>query len=173
MAEINKKRLTVDMEGDFVVFIIGARVNNLWKLPKHRWFLRSMPAMLKELADKPELGLLHYRQHFGLRSAMVIQYWRSWEDLERYSRNRDAEHFPNWVKFNKLVGSNGDIGIWHETYRIGAGQYEVIYNNMPAYGLGKAGKLVPAAGYKTSAAGRLTGVESAVPVTPEGEVANV
>src|SRR6185503_10256289 len=123
MAKINKQRMTAEVEGDFVVFLIGARFNNIWKLPKHFWFVMSMPKMLKELEKQPEIGLLGYRQMFGLRSATIIQYWRSYEVLEAYSRNRDAVHFPNWVRFNKTIGSNGDIGIWHETYKVAAGQY--------------------------------------------------
>ena len=101
---------------------------------------------------------------------MVVQYWRSFEDLEAYARNRDASHFPNWVRFNKTIGSNGDIGIWHETYRVRAGEYEAIYNNMPAFGLGKAGRLVPAAGHRSTAAGRLTGEAAAEAVSPDGEL---
>jgi hypothetical protein len=170
MSKINKQRMTAEIEGDFVVFMIGARFNKIWKLPKHFWFVMSMPKMLKELEKQPEMGLLGYRQHFGLRSAMIIQYWRSYEALEAYSRNRDAVHFPNWVRFNKTIGSNGDIGIWHETYKVAAGQYETVYNNMPAYGLGKAGKLVPAAGYRSTARGRITGEEAAPEVEESGEV---
>ena len=109
------------------------------------------------------MGLLHARTHFGLRNVMVVQYWRSFEHLEAYARNKDAEHFPNWVRFNKEVGSNGDVGIWHETYRVRAGEYESVYNNMPAYGLGRAGSLVPAAGYRRTAAGRLAGEEAGEP----------
>lgn len=172
MARIERRRLAAEVDGEFVVFLIGARINKLWKLPRHYWFLASMPKMLRELDEHPELGLLGYRQHFGLRSATIIQYWRSFEALEAYARNRDSAHFPNWVRFNKSVGSNGDLGIWHETYRIRAGEYEAIYNNMPAFGLGKAGKLVPAAGYRTTAAGRKAGEDSGTaPVTPEGTLA--
>jgi Monooxygenase af470-like len=170
MAKIIKQRMTADIEGDFVVFLIGARFNKLWNLPKHFWFVKSMPGMLKELEKQPEMGLLGYRQHFGLRSVSILQYWRSYEHLEAYSRNRDAIHFPNWVRFNKTVGSNGDIGIWHETYKVAAGQYETVYNNMPAYGLGEASKLVPAAGYRTTARGRITGQESAPAVEVSGDV---
>jgi hypothetical protein len=31
-----------------------------------------------------------------------------------------------------------------ETYLVSEGQYEAVYGNMPAHGLGKAGRLVPA-----------------------------
>ena len=39
--------------------------------------------------------------------------------------------------FNKrMARSRGDVGIWHETYKIAAGQYEAIYSGMPARGPG-------------------------------------
>jgi len=166
MAKIIDQRMTAEIEGDFVVFLIGARFNKLWKLPKYFWFVKAMPGMLKELQKHPEMGLLHARGHFGLRNVMVVQYWRSYEHLEAYSRNKDAEHFPNWVRFNKEIGSNGEVGIWHETYRVHAGDHESVYNNMPAYGLGQAGKLVPASGHRRTAAGRLKGEEAGEPPVP-------
>ena len=53
---------------------------------------------------------------------------------------------PAWRAFNRNVRSNGDVGIWHETYVVRPGSYETIYNNMPPYGLGRVGRLVPATG---------------------------
>ncbi len=41
-------------------------------------------------------------------------------------------------------------GIWHETYLVRAGEYEAIYGNMPPFGLGRAGRLVPLAEAKTA-----------------------
>lgn len=167
MSNVMKQRMAAEIEGDFVVFLIGARFNKPWKIFKYRWFLGSMPSMVRELEKQPEMGLLHARTHFGLRNVMVVQYWRSFEHLEAYARNKDATHFPNWVRFNKEIGSNGDVGIWHETYRVSAGQYESVYNNMPAYGLGRAGKLVTASGHRQTAAGRLRqeeAGESPVPI---------
>jgi hypothetical protein len=31
------------------------------------------------------------------------------------------------------------VGIWHETYKIRAGEYEAIYSGMPPHGLGRIG----------------------------------
>ncbi len=47
MARIEHRRLTADVEGDFVVFMIGMRVNRPWKL--HRWLpvFLAMPRMLR------------------------------------------------------------------------------------------------------------------------------
>lgn len=156
MARIERRRVTAEVEGDFVVFLIGMRVNRPWKV--HRWLpvFLAMPRMLRELGEHPEMGLLGYRQYLGNPFApLVVQYWRSFEQLEAFARSRDNTHFPAWVKFNKSVGSNGDVGIWHETYRVRAGEYECVYNNMPAFGLGSVGTLVPAEGTRESAAGRI------------------
>src|SRR5262249_19609524 len=144
MAKINKMRMAAAIQGDFVVFLIGVRINRLWKI--HKWLpvVTAMPRMLKELAERPDTGLLGFQQHFGLRSAMVVQYWRSFDQLEEYARNKSAAHFPAWAAFNKNIASNGDVGIWHETYLVPSGQFETIYNNMPEYGLGKASSLVHA-----------------------------
>jgi predicted ATPase len=56
--------------------------------------------------------------------------------------------------------SRGDVGIWHETYRIRAGDYETIYNGMPPIGLGRAGRLVPATGRRDTARARLEDTKS-------------
>ena len=37
-----------------------------------------------------------------------------------------------------------------------AGQYKAVYSGMPACGLGQPGPLVPAAGHRESARGRIT-----------------
>jgi Domain of unknown function (DUF4188) len=153
---INKGRFTPAIEGDFVVFTIGMRINKPWKV--HKWLpvFFAMPRMLRELGKNPELGLLGSRGYLANPLApMIVQYWRSFEHLEAFARSKENTHFPAWVKFNKSVGTNGDVGIWHETYRIRAGEFEALYNNMPAFGLGQASTLVPASGRYRTAAGRL------------------
>jgi hypothetical protein len=155
MAEIIKRRVCAEIEGPFVVFMIGAKINKPWKLGVVLPFLATMPRMLKELAAAPELGLLHVEQHFGLGGATLIQYWRSFEQLEAYARAPERAHLPVWRWFNQKLGSNGDIGIWHETYLIQPGGYESVYNNMPAYGLGAAGTLVDAVGARQEARQRI------------------
>lgn len=155
MAEIIERRVCAEIDGEFVVFLIGMRINRLWKPWKWGPVASAMAPMLIELARQPELGLLHARTHFGLRNILVVQYWRSFEHLEAYARSRDAAHLPAWRAFNKAVGSNGDVGIWHETYQVAPGRYETVYNNMPAYGLGAAGRLVDAVGARQEARARM------------------
>lgn len=152
MATVIAQRMAAEMDGDFVVFLIGMRINKPWKI--HKWLptFLAMPKMIKELQAHPESGFLGYN---GFGPSMV-QYWRSFEHLEAYARNRDASHWPAWVAFNKRLGnSRGDVGIWHETYLIQPGQYESIYSGMPPYGLGKIGKLVPASGDRDRASDRV------------------
>jgi len=155
MAKIIKKRMTAEIEGEFVIFLIGVRINKPWLV--HKWWspVVAMPRMLKELEQHPEKGLLGYHLHLGFPVTMVVQYWRSFEQLADYAGSRDAQHWPAWVAFNKQVGSGGSVGIWHETYRVAGGAYETVYNNMPEYGLGRAGNLETAVGRKSTAAGRI------------------
>jgi hypothetical protein len=158
MAKIIVERMCAQLDGDFVVFLIGVRINKPWKL--HKWvpvFL-AMPRMLKELEARPDSGFL------GSQSAgfTVVQYWRSFEALEAYARDANRGHWPAWVDFNKRMGkSRGDVGIWHETYRVRAGEYEAIYSGMPASGLGKVGSLVPARMRFDTARGRMSGAPPA------------
>jgi hypothetical protein len=155
MAAIYKQRMTAELDGDFVVFLIGMRINKPWKV--HKWLpvLLAMPRMLKELQAHPESGFLGHIASPGL----IVQYWRSFEQLEAYARSQEYSHWPAWVAFNKRVRiSSGDVGIWHEAYCVAAGQYETVYGAMPAFGLGKVGRLVPATGRRESARGRINPV---------------
>ena len=155
MTRVIDKRVTAEIEGDFVVFLIGMRINRFWRVDKWAPVFVAMPRMIKELERAPESGLLGASFYVaGPRSPLVVQYWRSFEHLEGYARSRDARHWPAWVAFNKRVGSSGDVGIWHESYLVPAGSYDCVYNNLPPTGLGAASRLVPAAGRKATAAGR-------------------
>jgi hypothetical protein len=153
MSNVIDKRMAVEMDGPFVVFLIGMRINKPWKI--HKWLpvLLAMPRMIKELEKRPDAGFLG---HNGLAGKVMVQYWRSFEQLEAYARDHDAKHWPAWVDFNKRVGaSRGDVGIWHETYLINPGHYEAIYSGMPPFGLGKIGKLFPASGTRERASDRV------------------
>ncbi|MDR3467244.1 MAG: DUF4188 domain-containing protein [Xanthobacteraceae bacterium] len=155
MSQVIAQRMTARIDGDFVVFLIGMRVNRPLKVWKWMPVAAQMPRMLVELAQQPDLGLLHARTHFGLPNIMVVQYWRSFEHLARYASDAGAAHLPAWRAFNRAVGSNGDVGIWHETYLVKAGAHESVYNNMPPFGLGVAGRLEPARGGLATARSRL------------------
>ena len=151
---IRSQRLTANLDGEFVVFLIGLRVNQPLKFYKWLPVFMAMPKMLVELYRQPELGFLHAESWYG-RTTIMVQYWRSMDQLLAYAKMRDAAHLPAWQAFNKAVGTDGTVGIWHETYAVKPGSYENIYVNMPPFGLGRAGLVQPASGGRESAAGRL------------------
>lgn len=154
MTEIIEQRMTANTDASFVVFLIGMRVNKPLKV--HRWLpvAMAMGRMIRELSQTENTDLLNV-ESWGGRTSIMVQYWRSFEALERYAKNSDMEHRPAWAEFNRKVSSNGDVGIWHETYTVSPGQFEVVYNNMPLFGLAKATSSVPANGRMSDAAGRL------------------
>ena len=155
MSAIRNGRFAAEIDGDFVVFLIGMRINRL--LLVHKWLPVSlaMPKMLNELFRRKELGLLGARSFRSGRTVMVLQYWRSFEHLHAYAHARDMAHLPAWAEFNRRVGGNGSVGIFHETYLVKAGEYEAVYANMPDFGLAAAGRAVPATGSRQSARSRL------------------
>ncbi|THF85692.1 DUF4188 domain-containing protein [Deinococcus sp. KSM4-11] len=145
-------RLSAEIEGSFVVFLIGARINQPWNVPAWLPVFRAMPRMLRELAAHPELGLLGGQFH----GTTLVQYWRSAEHLQAYAKAREHFHLPAWKAFNQGARRHpGAVGIWHETYLVNAGAYETVYVDMPAFGLGRAGTLLPATGRRESARGRM------------------
>jgi len=156
-------RHTARLDGDFVVFLIGMRFNRPWKLRSWRVFM-SMRPMVKELEASPQSGFLNAEYGFLFGGPALVQYWRSFEDLERFARDPDALHLPAWRRFNQLVSGSGDVGIWHETYRVHAGEYEVIYSNMPRVGLAAAGAHDPLGSASTAARRIGTRPEDRAPV---------
>ena len=71
---------------------------------------------------------------FGLTN---VQYWRSFEHLERFAADKDDPHASVMRQYWKRVGKSARSGIWHETFLVRAGEYEAIYGNMPPTGLGQ------------------------------------
>jgi hypothetical protein len=144
MGDVRQGRWTTKIEGDFVVFLIGARLQPTHPLRSMRdlgGFTRGMPQMLKYLMAHPEKGLLGY-QMSGI-SLMNVQYWRSFEHLERFANDTADPHVAAWRTYWKRVGTSSRTGIWHETFLVRAGEYEAVYGNMPPHGLGKASTVVP------------------------------
>jgi Domain of unknown function (DUF4188) len=154
MAEVAGRRMKAEIDGDFVVFLIGARFNN--KLRMARTFAdlggrRGMKHMLDYLVAHPEKGLLAYEMGFPT----IVQYWRSFEHLEAFANDKDDPHLGIWHRYWRRVGESDRSGIWHETYLVKAGQYEAVYGNMPPHGLGKAGRLIPVGAGASTARGRV------------------
>lgn len=151
--KIHRGRFTTDCDEPFVVFIVGMRVNKLWALSK--WFpvFTAMPAMIGELYQNQDSGFLHTEYFLNWRGVTLIQYWRSYEDLEAYAHGKT--HSTAWRNFNQKIGNDGTVGIFHETYKIEKNSSEVVYNNMPRFGLARAFAHVPVSRKTNSSRQRL------------------
>ncbi|NGZ77598.1 DUF4188 domain-containing protein [Saccharibacillus alkalitolerans] len=150
MAKVIPGRQTAEIEGPFVVFIIGVRINKWLSVGQWLPVVQAMPPMLKELYANKELGFLDAAYFMSARGPSIVQYWRSYDQLERYARGGE-HHLKAWKDFNRKARTGQAVGIYHETYLIENGACESIYVNMPATGLGRAGKLTPVgAGSETS-----------------------
>jgi hypothetical protein len=102
-----------------------------------------------------ELGLMHAETFLYWRGAALIQYWRSFEHLERFARDPSLAHLDAWKRFNRAIAGDGSVGIWHETYLVHSQQYECLYGNMPRFGLARAGEHLRATGARETAKRRL------------------
>jgi hypothetical protein len=133
-------RQSAHIDGDFVVFLIGMRINRLRAVRKWLPVGRAMGPMIKELRADPARGLLSFETFVNGRTIMMVQYWRSTDHLLAYAKDRDASHWPAWKRFYREAYASEAVGVWHETYSVSG--HETIYVNMPPFGLGRAGKLV-------------------------------
>ena len=146
MAEL-QGRVRAAGQDEVVVFLIGMRINRVRAL--RRWLpaFTAMPRMLRELGADPSLGLLDARTFVSGRVVMVVQYWRSREQLEAYARSSRHEHLPAWRAFNARARAAGPVvGIFHETHVVPATGQESVYVAMPRFGLARATGAVPAGG---------------------------
>jgi Domain of unknown function (DUF4188) len=154
MTTVIPGRMTHDLDGDLVVFLIGMRVNRPWRLDLWLPVFFAMPAMLAELSEDKDSGLLGYRLTFGAGGPLLVQYWNSHEKLYHYASDRNGAHRPAWAAFNRRVRkAPGAVGIWHETYVVE--RAETIYAGMPVSGLAAATSAVPVARRGETAAERL------------------
>ena len=160
-------RHSATIEGDFVVFLIGARANRWWRLDRVVPIVKAFRHMQRELARHPELGCLGAETRLG-RTILSVQYWRSYEHLERFARDETLPHLEPWRRFNRTVAKSGDIGIYHETFLVKADQYEAIYVDMPPTLLARAVGFSPIAAKGHSSRRRLGRDESNEPFVPVG-----
>jgi Domain of unknown function (DUF4188) len=166
VATINTGRFSADTGADGkVLFLIGMRLNQIWKPWKWLPVAVAMPRMLVELQKSPSLGLVgRPRTYLSGRTILVWQYWESFEHLEHYSKSGTALHLPAWRAFNKNVRDNGSVGIFHETVLLADDRVETVYGNMPTFGLAAVTGAVPATRRGQTAKARLTGAPAGVPV---------
>lgn len=157
MARIQRGRHTHDhtrhSEG-LCVFLIGMRVNRWWRPDAWLPTFAAMGPMIAELSADPDSGFLGARYAISPQGPLLVQYWRSSDDVYRYAVDRDARHRPAWTAFNQRAKRvPGAVGVWHETFEVSAA--ETLAIDMPASDLAAAVGSVPASPGMRSAAQRL------------------
>ena len=156
MTVLTAGRFTASHRGPLVIFVIGLRINRLFRFSKWLPVAKAMGPMIAELSQDPDSGFLGAESMLSFpRTILLTQYWRDFDSLEVYARDRDRLHWPAWTAFNKAIGADGTVGIFHETYCVEAGRHETIYVNMPPFGLGKASGTTPATGSRNEARSRM------------------
>jgi hypothetical protein len=127
-----RPRMTAEIEGDFAVFITGMRINRYWKI--HQWYpnFRDMRKILMALFSDPENGALCAHHAWTRRGPILIGYFRSVEQLERFANDPQQPHAEVWARYFKRMKNNGDVGVWHETFVVRSGEYEAVYDYMPS-----------------------------------------
>lgn len=130
-------RYTAELGADgMVVVLIGMRFNHWWRVDKWLFVMLAMFRALRHLADHDE-GLLANYAWFG-RTTLMLQYWRSMDELQAFAANPDAPHLAAWRKYVRRIGDDGSVGAYHEAYQVRPGGTDVVYVNMPAFGLAGA-----------------------------------
>ena len=158
MKTIFPGRYTANASEPFVVFLIGMRVNRFWAMKKWLPVAQAMEPIMAALSKDPQKGLLGAESFFRVWpiETCMVSYWRSFEDLTRFARSSDDPHWAAWQQFMKDIGTDGSVGIWHETYRVNPSDCECIYANMPAFGLSAATAHIPISKRTQTARSRMT-----------------
>ena len=156
MSTIFPGRYSAKTNAPFVVFLIGMRINTWWRFDKWLPVASAMGPMVRTLYTHPEKGFLHMESFWNMRGPILVQYWRSFDDLEEFARNPSDPHVEAWKRFNQAIGADGSVGIWHETYMVSPDSYECVYGNMPKFGLGAAMEHTEASGRRYTARARLS-----------------
>lgn len=168
MADIKKGRWSADKGSDGkVLFLIGMRINQLWRVWAWLPVFVAMPRMLVELQKNRSLGLVGTpRTMWSGRMFVVWQYWDSFDALNAYARAADSAHLPAWRSFNRRIRDNGTVGIFHETIELSDDRVETVYGNMPLLGLAAVTGSVPAGKRGQTAASRMKGAAEDPAVDP-------
>ena len=159
-------KFTANAKEPLILFMIGGQVNNLLKIYKWFYIAWNYLAMIRWLNKHPESGYLsgHLYMRVFPFGMMLMSYWRSWDDLEAFARLKDGTHLKTWVRY--MHDADSSMAIWHETYVIEPGKFEVVYGNTVPYGLSKATGAIPVEGRQHNGRGRLNPQDTSVSEEP-------
>ncbi|NJK46008.1 MAG: DUF4188 domain-containing protein [Pleurocapsa sp. SU_196_0] len=116
--------------------------------------------MTKALEVAHEHGLLHSRLMMSETGPVIMQYWRSHDDLNRWSRQQPHTRWWQWLRQN----TDADFGVYHEIYQ--ARTAEAIFFHCQPVGPAAFCTLEP-----TSTEGRSSERQARFEHTREGDAA--
>lgn len=124
MKKVDRRTVSLSQFPDLVVIYLGMRVNAITGI---KTLFGFGPKISNSVNAKPEGLLRHENFLFSLfpPHAGMRQYWRSFDDLERWAR---SEPHREWWK--QFLRDSGGTGFWHETYFIRGGM-EAVYDDIP------------------------------------------
>jgi hypothetical protein len=70
--------------------------------------------MGSSLEEAKEVGFLHQERLMGEGSGVLLQYWRSYDDLDRWARTMPHMAWWRWL----LENAGDDISFYHEIYQV-------------------------------------------------------
>ncbi|MDB5350762.1 MAG: hypothetical protein JWN86_2009 [Planctomycetota bacterium] len=101
-----------------------------------------------------DAGLFHSERFaFNLRHFGVLQYWRSFDDLEQWVRR--PPHSEWWRQATERGRTKRDIGVYHEVFLVPRTAIESIYLDCSPVGLSAFGTLGEPVGSLTTSRDRL------------------
>ena len=147
-------RYTADSsESSFVIFIIGMRLNQIYKIWKWIPVLNSMGPMIKELYQNPQWGFLHTEVLFGWRKITLIQYWKEFDGLIDYAHGKNHDSLGNHI-IGKLIITVVLVSFTKLT-KLKREHQNPSMLNMPKTGLSQAMTHIPISQSKDSANKRM------------------
>jgi hypothetical protein len=122
-------------------------------VPHVRGLARDLDRAAAE-ARRSGAGLLQAERFAsGLRHRVALQYWRSFEALEAWSRR--PPHSDWWRRAVERMRRRGDLGVYHEAFLVPSPGVESIYLDCPPIGLAAFGAVAEPVGPLTTAKQRL------------------
>ena len=138
LSEIFAGRYTAQTDQPIIVFAIGMRFNRFYAV--HKW-CRPMVNTLRMWryvqTQHPEGYLGGYLNAYW-RGLGMLQYWKDFDSLEKFSHDPVHPHLAAWRQLAALTKNDQTFGYWHETYQVEPGTSEAIYGSMPRFGLAAA-----------------------------------
>ena len=137
---VHKGRYTAAIDGDFVVFLIGMRDQPPVEAAQVAAGVRRDAAHAALARRAPRGRACSAGAAPGSRDPRSCSTGAASRTSTASPAPPASRHLQAWKHFNAAVRASGDVGIWHETYKVRAGEYEAVYGNMPRIGLAAAAR---------------------------------